>query len=193
MYIMTDKKITEMTLECLMNKESYEKYRIRTSTNKKSSNEKETRFYRKRIYDLTKKMLNPTLETENNSILDDIKNSFDSYVTNCIEYFKNLDKTDILQEDYKDFLDIDCKNEINIDDIHTSEAADQLMMRSIKMREPNNLEKLIKRTVMKPVNPEIPPQQKEINLKDPILKNKGILKKKNIINTYDEPEDKTSK
>ena len=30
------------------------------------------------------------------------------------------------------------------------------------------------------------PQQKEINLKDPILKNKGVNKKKNIINNYDE-------
>jgi hypothetical protein len=30
------------------------------------------------------------------------------------------------------------------------------------------------------------PQQKEINLKDPILKNKGIDKKKNIINNYEE-------
>ena len=30
------------------------------------------------------------------------------------------------------------------------------------------------------------PQQKEINLKDPFLKNKGIDKKKNIINKYEE-------
>jgi hypothetical protein len=30
------------------------------------------------------------------------------------------------------------------------------------------------------------PHQKEINLKDPLLKNKGIRKKKNIINNYDE-------
>ena len=30
------------------------------------------------------------------------------------------------------------------------------------------------------------PQQKEINLKDPTLKIKGITKKKNIINNYDE-------
>jgi hypothetical protein len=190
---MTDKKITEMTLECLMNKESYEKYRVRSGSNKKTSNEKEKKFYRKRIYDLTKRMLNPTLECENKPILCDIKYSFDSYVTTCIEYFKMIDKTDILQEDYKSLLDIDCKNEINIDNINTSEQADLLLMRSIKIREPNNLEKLVKRRVLKPANVVIPPQQKDINLKDPILKNKGIRKKKNIINTYDNPEDKTEK
>ena len=61
-------------------------------------------------------------------------------------------------------------------------------MRLVKITEPNSLEKLVKRTMIKNVDakPNIPPKQKEINLKDPILKNKGIRKKKNITNKYDE-------
>ena len=62
------------------------------------------------------------------------------------------------------------------------------MMRSIKITEPNALEKLVKRTSTR-VNTSAElktPQQKDINLKDPILKNKGICKKKNITNKYEE-------
>ena len=60
------------------------------------------------------------------------------------------------------------------------------MMRSIKIQEPNSLEKLVKRTQTKHVKQMILPREKEINLKDPILKNKGIREKKNITNKYEE-------
>lgn len=187
---MTDKIITEVTLECLMNKDSYEKYRNRSATNLSTSNKKDKKFYRRRISDLTKKLLQPPSEEGPPKISPDIQYSFDMYIKACIEYFKNIDKADILQEDYKDLLDIDVKNEINIDNVQGVEQADQLMMRSIKIREPNNLEKLVTRKALQPENAIVHPQQKDINLKDPILKNKGICKKKNITNTYDKKADK---
>lgn len=190
MYIMTDKIITEVTLECLMNKENYEKYRLKTCEKTSSSNRKDKKFYRKRIYDLTKKMLNPDLE-EKQIISPDVHYTFEKYITSCVEYFKIIDKSDIIQEDYKDFIDE--KNEINIDNIKTTDQANELMMRSIKIREPNSLEKLIKRKMIKPENSVVHPQQKDINLKDPVLKNKGIRKKKNIINTYDATDNKKNK
>lgn len=190
MYIMTDKIITEVTLECLMNKDSYEKYRNRSVINQSTSNKKDKKFYRRRISDLTKKLLQPPSEEGIPKISPDIQYSFDMYIKACIEYFKNIDKADILQEDYKDLLDIDAKNEINIDNVQGVEQADQLMMRSIKIREPNNLEKLVTRKSLAPQNTIVPPQQKDINLKDPLLKNKGICKKKNITNTYDKKADK---
>lgn len=182
---MTDKIITEVTLECLMNKENYEKYRNRSLEKKSNANKKDKKFYRKRIYDLTKKLLNPDLEKEKDEtiISPDVNYCFEMYINSCVEYFKMIDKSDIIQEDFKDFLDE--KNEINIDDIKTMDDADQLMLRSIKIREPNNLEKLVKRKMIKVENEVEHPQQKDINLKDPILKNKGIRKKKNITNTYD--------
>jgi len=186
---MTDKIITELSLEYLMNKDSYERYRTRTNTTTIIANKKDKKFYRRRISDLTKKILYP-LDSSEEYISPDIQHTFDLYAKACIEYFKNLDKSDIIQEDYAGLLDIDVKNEINIDNIQTSEEADQLMMRSIKIREPNNLEKLVTRKSLAPQNTVIPPQQKDINLKDPLLKNKGIRKKKNIINTYDKKDDK---
>jgi hypothetical protein len=50
----------------------------------------------------------------------------------------------------------------------------------------NSLDNFIKIKMTKQSEELIIPQQKEINLKDPILKIKGITKKKNIINNYDE-------
>ena len=174
-----------------MNKDSDERYRMRTNTSVVCANKKDKKFYRRRISDLTKKFLYPCeTNSEQECISPDIHYTFDLYVKACIEYFKNLDKSDIIQEDYKGLLDIDAKNEINIDNIQTSEEADKLMMRSIRIREPNNLEKLLTRKSLAPQNTIIPPRQKDINLKDPELKNKGIRKKKNITNTYDKKDNK---
>jgi hypothetical protein len=117
----------------------------------------------------------------------DVVFSFESYIKACIEYFKVLDKSDILQQDYQDLPDGDhFPAELNTDHISNSQEADQLMLRSIKIQEPNALEKLVKRTTTKLKKPMILPREKEINLKDPNLKNKGIRKKNNINNKYDD-------
>ena len=59
-------------------------------------------------------------------------------------------------------------------------------MRKINVKQ-NSLDAFVK----KKKNPKeiILPKQKKINLKDPLLKNKGIIKKKNIINKYEETSD----
>ena len=77
-------------------------------------------------------------------------------------------------------MDIDPKNEIHVASIESQEEADKLMMRSIKIQEPNALEKLVKRKSTKVAKPMILPQQKDINLKDPALKKKGIIKKNGV-------------
>jgi hypothetical protein len=66
--------------------------------------------------------------------------------------------------------------------------ADKLLMRSIKMDVPT-LDKYVTRTRTKKKEEIILPKQKNINLNDPELKNKG-LKKNNITNIY---EDKNKK
>ena len=185
---MSDNFVSEITLECLMNREQYAKYiNIKSASSETAmiSNRKDKKFYKKRIYDLTKQLLNN--EKPERMYLD-ITSSFESYIKVCIEYFKALDKTDILQEDYNGLIPnvIDTNNAINIENAKNTEEANKLMMRLIKITEPNSLEKLVKRTHSKEIKPQIPPKQKDINLKDPILKNKGIRKKKNITNKYDE-------
>jgi hypothetical protein len=117
----------------------------------------------------------------------DVVFSFETYIKACIDYFKVLDKTDILQQDYQDIPQGQhFPSEMNTDQITTPQEADQLMLRTIKIQEPNALEKIVKRTATKLKKPMILPREKDINLKDPNLKNKGIRKKNNINNTYED-------
>jgi hypothetical protein len=186
--------VSEVTLEYLLNKEQYSKYLVQKNPQTRLNNKKDKKFYRRRIFDLTKQLLsNEKPET----LSHDIKHSFDNYVNLCIEYFKALDTTDIIQGDYSN-LNLDSKNEINIENIGSTEEANQLMMRSIKMSHPPSLlDNFVKVKNVKPQVQPIIPKQKDINLKDPVLKNKGILylkkKKKNITNNYDKEENSENK
>ena len=175
----------EITLECLMNKTSYLRY-IKDQQIKENivkTNLKDRKFYKKRINDLTKQLMHsepsPSIE---------ITKAFDNYINMSINYFKTLDKTDILQEDYANIIATELKNSTNLTSFDT---ANNSIMRFVKMYEPNSLEKIIKRTITKLPEPDpVLPKQKNINLKDPILRNKGICKKNNISNKYEDPTKK---
>ena len=185
---MTEQMISDITLEYMMNKDQYAKYIGKNNINKKDSSRKDKKFYRKRIIDLTKKLLN---NEKPETMYPDVTSAFEYYTKICVEYFKVLDKTDILQEDYID-ISANSVNEAKNDFVsETSIDADNLMMRSIKIQEPNALEKLVKRKSTKMKKQTILPLQKNINLKDPNLKNKGICKKNNIDNKYEQISQKT--
>jgi hypothetical protein len=190
---MSDNLISEITIGYLMSKDQYAKYIMNKSNNgsttSSNSIRKDKKFYKKRIYDLTKQLIN---NEKPEGVYSGIIDTFELYTKICIEYFKTLDKTDIIQKDYNGLItDVSSNAEVHIDSLQNAqniEEANKLMMRLVKITEPNSLEKLVKRTIIKNVDakPNIPPKQKEINLKDPILKNKGIRKKKNITNKYDD-------
>ena len=59
-------------------------------------NKEDSRFYRKRIIALTKEML----KSGDVAPTKGIKEAFDVYVTMLIKYFKIVDKTDIIQDQY---------------------------------------------------------------------------------------------
>ena len=188
--------VNQVTLECLMNKDTYQKY---VATKKKSVvNKKDQKFYRRRILSLTKELLYPeetaekpttaTKTTSTTSRDPNIVGLFQIYSKACIEYFKTLDKNDIIQEDYST-LTLETA-EMSAEDIKTQAEIDQLFMRSIHVKEPTTLDKFVNRSTTTPKEDPILPKQKDINLRDPALKNKGICKKKNITNKYEE-ESKT--
>ena len=166
-----------------MNKEQYNKY-LGNKINKMIENNKhDKRFYRKRILQLSKDML---MNTPPDTLPSDVLFAFENFIKMCIPYFKNVDKTDIIQNEYdNDLLNIISNTDQGTMDTDTYdvELSNKLMMRSIKM-ERNTLDKFVKfKTLVK--EPMIIPVQKEINLKDPSLRNKGIVKKKNIENKYE--------
>ena len=190
--------VDQVTLDCLLNKSLFNTQ----VKNKKaqSVNKEDKKFYKKRIYSLFKEMLINKAEPED--LFPDVKYAYDNFINASINYFKTIDNTDLLQEEYKT-LDETALENINAipelgDDIAVEEA-DKLMMRSIKIKTPS-LDKYVKRKSTKPEEKMILPKQKEVNLMDPELKVKGIqsnsnnsnnsnnnnIKKKNITNKYDE-------
>jgi hypothetical protein len=185
---MSESLINQITLDCLLNKKMYNSQIKNNKT--KQINHEERRFYRKRIYNLFKDMIS---ENSPDNLLLDVKYAYENYINATINYFKIIDSNDIIQgeHDSETNEDLETNGDFEKDISNNSvEAADAILMRSVKM-DPPTLDKYIKRSKTKPLNEQpklIIPKQKEINLNDPQLKNKGI--KNNINNIY---EDKNKK
>jgi hypothetical protein len=188
---MSNAFVNQVTLDCLLNKEMFDKH-IKTKKTK-SNNKEERKFYKKRIFGLFKDIITGNEPSE---LLPDVKYSYDNFVNSCIHFFKTIDKNDLLQSEYDGFTNekldntnihdnLDClKEEI----FSKSEEADKLLMRSIKFDTPT-LDKYVTRITTKKSEPLILPKQKNIDLLDPELKNKG-LQKKNITNKYEDTSKK---
>lgn len=188
----TDKLINKITLECLLNKSQYDKYLSSNVVNLSLLNKRDKKFYRKRILQLAKNLL---LNVQEEALPNDIVFAFENFVKLCSQYFKMIDKTDIIQGDYHleesshNILD----NNIESSPTENTDDANKLMLRSIKT-ENYTLDKFIKiKTIIK--EQPIIPVQKEINLKDPSLRIKGVVqsigKKKNIDINYEPDQKKT--
>ena len=91
--------LNQASLDYLINTKQY-KINLTNAMNKKI-NRKDKKFYRKRILSLTKDLL--TKEESEIVVSPDIKCAFDNLVKTCINYFKILDRNDIIQEDYNGF------------------------------------------------------------------------------------------
>jgi hypothetical protein len=184
---MSEDLVHQITVDCLINKEVYLK--MQKSSLMHSINKKEKKFYRKRVLNLTRELLLKK-DTSYNEINPDIKNSFDNFVKTCIHYFKTIDRNDIIQEEYNHFDDDPdnndnekCSDTTNLND-YNNENNNKLFMRSIKIK--NGLENFVTIKSFKKPDEMILPKIKDINLEEPTLRNKGIIKKENITIKYDE-------
>ena len=88
--------LDKINLKYLMNKANYEKYAILNPVNS-TEHAEDKEFYRKRIVNFTKEMFKATDNTKDLNI----NKVFESYVRHLINHFKELDRKDILQNDYK--------------------------------------------------------------------------------------------
>jgi hypothetical protein len=94
---------------CNMNKSKNTGYR-----------QKDKKFYKKRILNIIKILLNDIEDRDNidnsdknsYSLFPDIKKSFDVFIKTSIDYFKSKDKCDIIQSDYN--------NQVRSQNTHTS-------------------------------------------------------------------------
>ena len=108
-----------------------------------------------------------------------LEENFNLYIKSLVVYLKELDFKDILQEDYKDlsnFKNIKDKKE----SIDNKDEYDKLLYKTINNSEISNLNQYVNIKNNNLNNDYILPEKRDINLKDPKLKKKGVNKKKNI-------------
>jgi len=148
---------------------------------KKKEFNNDRKFYKPRILNLMKNMLN---KKESHPSLD---KSFHIFVSDCIEHFKTIDKNEILQEEYKDIsfneMKIDCTDDSLIS------ANDCLFKKSTKGTKIEDFIDIRKIKLKK--EEKILPQAKNINLKENYMKTKGTKYSKNynLSSKIDEKKD----
>ena len=188
---MSDDFVNRVTLDCLLNKEMYSN-QIKTKKERALSKE-DKRFYRKRIYSLFKEIISGKPPPD---LFLDVKSTYETFVTTAINYFKAIDRSDIIQSEYGESVSvedlsnntIDCSMNCSING--TTDYNEGLLssLRSVKMNTPT-LDKYVTKIRTKKKEELILPQQKDINLQNPEFKSKGV-KKNNITSIY-EDEHKT--
>ena len=161
---LNETKMNEITLKYLMNPSHYERYYEENPLcNEDFLTDK--KFYRKRIIGLTKDMFKDNFEN------DHIKGVFDLYIKNLISYFKEIDTKDIIQKEYKHLV-----LPSNTADILNEKAIDDANAMIFVEPKPPTLDTFVN-IVRTKRDDEILPLKKEIDLKDPKLRKKGVKKK----------------
>ena len=119
---MTDAFINQVTLDCLLNKQQYEKYINKTIS--KSVDKKDKKFYKKRILNLTKDFF--TSDDNLQNMLPEVKYAFDNYVKACIHSFKVIDNNDIIQSEYDTINKIEIEESIEENEAFIEENNDYI-------------------------------------------------------------------
>ena len=187
---MSQSLINQITLDCLLNKETMGKHVMKQR--EKQINKEELQFYKKRIANLFKDLINNECSED---LSPDVKYAYDTFIKTTIDNFKIIDNNDLLQEEYKEVeFPSEICNDNNLDISGNFMEANKLMMRSVKMDLPT-LDKYVKRTTNKNIDNIILPKSREVDIMQPELINKGIKKseeKKNITIIYEDNQ-KTKK
>lgn len=171
-----------ITLECLTTPQFYDKFNVKKK-NPKHISKAERRFYKKRIINETRKMLRNDFD---NIALKDL---FTEYIISLIDYFKIVDKRDIIQEHYQDASSTvinsqdydemlnDILGDSSNNDINDVVSPNELLFKNVNETKKVTLDNFVIKTT--PIKEQIYyPEHKEINLNDVSLKTKGIKPKK---------------
>ena len=181
---MSQSLVNQITLDCLLNKETMGKHIMKQRETQ--IDKEEFIFYRKRIFNLFKVMIN---NNNPDDLSPDVKYAYNTFIKSSINYFKIIDNNDLLQDEYKEIdFPPDILSNDNMDTTYNYDDANKLMMRSVKMDLPT-LDKYVKRTTNKKHDNIILPKSREVDIMKPEFKNKGIKEideKKNITIIYED-------
>ena len=90
-------EVSKINLECLLNTEQYGKYLEDKTPQNKKIKRSDRRFYKKRIMELTRQLINNDKDL---SVSSDVANYFERYLDLCVGFLKMTDRADIIQNDY---------------------------------------------------------------------------------------------
>ena len=144
-----------------------DRIRTRVENLENGINKEDLKFYRKRILQQTKNYL------REGRLEGSIDRAFDNYVDKLIEYYKFIDKKEIIQKEYENMKD---NSVTEIKDINLIEEDKKIM----KQIEPQvkTIKNFITVDTEKPKKKHIIPKVKEFNLKKDELRIKGLKKEK---------------
>jgi len=130
-------------------------------------NKEELKFYRKRILQQTKNYL------REGRLESSIDRAFDNFADKLIEYYKFIDKKEIIQKEYEDMKDSPKKK---IEDMNILEE-NKKMMREV---EPpiKTIKDFVNVVSEKSKKKRVIPKLKDYNLKKKELRIKGLVKEK---------------
>ena len=174
--------INKLTLEYLINPAHYNKY---YKNNKEIDEEliNDKIFYRKRIINCIKQMLKGNFADK---VLED---NFNIYVKTIIIHLKEIDTKDILQASYEDFSNnLIEKDNLNIKEMipeNNLQNSNILLYKEINHK--NTIDKFVKHKIDQKELYNLP-EKRNINLRDPKLKKKGLAKKEKYIDILNENE-----
>lgn len=145
---------------------------------------KEVEFYKKRIFQLCKELLRSKKVTPN------VNDVFDQFCLNAIEHFKMVDKTEIIQNEYKHLTSLP-KQSSNLDIL--DENPDEIMFKKIEKKDEITMDKFVIKNVIKKDEMVIP-KQKSFNLKDVKYQEKDVeVKSKSSIVAMNNKKNKNKK
>jgi hypothetical protein len=165
-------------LEYLINPSVYEKYKEQNSHVIKAQLNMDKSFYKKRIISTAKSILK---DHDKNEYPEEVTTSFNNFIKNCIQYYKFIDTSDIIQTDYIEYG----TQSNNQHDQHDEEAVSEETINAITAQLMKNKD-LTKTMTMddfvekKYVETKkiILPQERNINIKENLHKKKRKKKKK---------------
>jgi hypothetical protein len=162
---------TETTIEYFMNKKNYDKFKNLKMPEVKKQQIREKKFYKKRINNLTRQFM----KFQENDYPDFLVKAFENYIRSSIEYFKMVDHSDSLQNEYIGLQSLEEEEEEEENVIITPYQEE---IKSLFMNKPTTNTLLDTFVTIKKEENDISmniPQQKEINLSDPKFMVKGII------------------
>ena len=169
-------EIEKITLNCMIRKKPLTKPILK-------ANVKDIKFYRKRLMNLLKQYMSNELPED---LFMDVEKSIDSFVLNSIYYFQMIDKSELYKKDYLDLQEKETDDILENIKTYIPFQEEEVIIPYIKKEEVKTMDYYVKKNKIKEEEKQFFPIEKKVNIKSKDLKKKGICKKKNIMNKYED-------